>query len=351
MKRSLLLFTAILILLCAKAQAQSGFDQLIKSTPGDASKLINAYSDPLFKELGFGLNTGWNNTAKSKGLLHFDLRITATAPFAPSSAKSFDVTQIGLSYHVKPATANTISPTFIGNGSAGPSLNVYDDNGNKVSSFNMPGGQINVVPTPQIQLTIGIIKNTDVSIRAIPKTTVSSDVGTVSMFGFGLKHDIVQDFGTAGKLIPFDLALAFGYSRLNYNKSLNVQPESGAQPVNAQQSTDFTNQRIDGHLNSFMLQAILSKQILFFTPYVSVAYNTATTNVGLLGNYPITTNATITGPKYTSYTNPVTIDQKSVNGVRGEVGFQLSLAVFKIYGSYGIAQQYNLINAGIGLGF
>ncbi len=340
------------MLLCAKAQAQNGFDQLIKATPGDATKLINAYSEPLFKELGFGLNTGWNNTAKSKGLLHFDLRITATAPFAPLSDKSFDVTQIGLSNHVKPQSAsNTVSPTFIGNGSAGPALNIYDDNGNKVSSFNMPGGQINVVPTPQIQLTVGVIKNTDVSIRAIPKTTVSSDVGTVSMFGFGLKHDIVQDFGKAGKLIPFDLAVAFGYSRLNYNKSLNVQPESGAQPINNQQSTDFSNQQIDGHLNSFMVEGILSKQILFFTPYVAVAYNSATTDIGLLGNYPITTNTTVAGPRYTSYANPVNINQKSVNGVRGEVGFQLSLAIIKIYASYGIAQQYNLINGGIGLSF
>lgn len=351
MKKAFYLPAILLICLCADVQAQSGFDQLIKATPGDATKLVNAYSDPLFKEIGFGLNTGWNNTAKAKGFLHFDLRITATAPFAPSSAKSFDVAQIGLSNHVRAATANTVTPTFVGSGSTGPALNIYDDNGTKISSFDMPGGQINVVPTPQIQLTVGLLKNTDLSVRAIPKTTVSSDVGTVSMFGFGLKHNIVQDFGTPGKLIPFDLAVALGYSRLNYNKSLNVQPESGAQPLNAQQSSDFSNQRIDGHLNSFMLQAILSKQILFFTPYVSLIYNSANTNVGLLGNYPITTNSTITGPKYITYANPVTIDQKSVNGVRGEIGFQLSLAIFKIYASYSIAQQYNLLNGGIGFGF
>ena len=39
------------------------------------------------------------------------------------------------------------------------------------------------------------------------------------MIGIGIKHDIIQDFvgKKADKLIPFDLAIAFGYSRLNMN--------------------------------------------------------------------------------------------------------------------------------------
>ncbi len=39
----------------------------------------------LFKGFGNGLNGGWTNTAKTKKLLHFELRITATGAFTPAS--------------------------------------------------------------------------------------------------------------------------------------------------------------------------------------------------------------------------------------------------------------------------
>ncbi|OKS85297.1 hypothetical protein RG47T_0741 [Mucilaginibacter polytrichastri] len=337
-------------------KAQSGFEQLIKSGPADATKLVDAYGKPLFKGLGLGMNSGWTNTAQTNGLLHFDLRITGTAVFVPQSDKSFDVTRIGLSNSIRPDnTANTIAPTFSGNTkNNGPLMNIYDNNGNKVSSFNLPSGQLaSVVPAPQLQLTVGLIKNTDVTVRAIPKVKVSDDIGSVSMIGFGIKHNIIQDFaGEAGHLIPFDLALAFNYNRLNYNKSLSVKPESGAVPADTQQSTDFSNQAIEGHINSFLFEAIFSKQILFFTPYIAAGYNTAKTDVSLVGNYPITSNTipVVNQKFYTTYANPVTINERNVNGISGEIGFQLKLPIFRFYASYGVAASYSMVNAGIGFG-
>lgn len=337
-------------------KAQSGFDQLIKSGPADATKLTDAYAKPLFKGLGLGTNSGWTNTAQTLGLLHFDVRFTATAAFAPSSDQSFNVTQIGLSNSVRPNNPNdVIAPTFSGNTKAnGPLMNIYDDNGNKVSSFTMPSGQLkSVIPTPQLQVTVGLIHNTDVTLRALPKVNVSDDIGSVSMIGFGIKHNIMGDiFGSrTEKLIPFDLALAFNYNRLNYNKNLNVQPESGALPADAQQSNDFSNQHITGHLNSFLFEAIISKQILFFTPYLAVGYNTSKTNVALEGNYPITSGSILNQKFYTTYSNPVNIDERSINGVRADIGFQIKLPVVRFYASYGLAESYSMVNAGIGLGF
>ncbi|MCJ8210104.1 hypothetical protein MUY27_10320 [Mucilaginibacter sp. RS28] len=337
------------------AKAQSGFDQLIKSSPADATKLIDAYAEPLFKGIGYGLNSGWTNTAKAKGLARFDLRITASMAFAPDKDKSFDVTKIGLSNHLRPASAsNTISPTFAGSKNDGPVMNIYDDNGNKVGSYTMPGGQLSFVPTPQLQLTAGIIKNTDLTLRAIPKVKPSEDVGSVSMIGFGFKHNIMRDFvgKRAERLIPFDLAVLFGYTHLNYEKSLNVRPESGAIPSSAGQSSDFSNQFIRGHVNSWMAGAILSKQLAVFTPFVSVAYNSSKTDVGLIGNYPITTSVSVgnfSQKFYTTYKDPVTINKKNVNNVRADIGFQLNLAFFRIFASYGLA-EYKTVNGGIGFG-
>jgi hypothetical protein len=348
------LAAAILIFMASGVKAQNGFSALIKAGPADATKLVNAYGEPLFKGIGTGLNSGWYNSAQPKKLLHFDLRISVSASMVPTSDQTFDVTKIGLSNNVRPADASqVIAPTFGGDkNTQGPLLNIYDDNGTKVGSFNTPAGKLSFVPAPQVQLTVGLIKNTDLTIRAVPKVSFGSDGASVSMIGFGIRHDIIQDFAgkTADKLIPFDLAIALGYSHLNMNIPLTVNPDNGAQPKDSQQSTDFSNQHINGTFNNFMIQAILSKKLLFFTPFLAVGYNTTHTSAGAIGNFPITTGGNINNATYTTYTNPINIDETSVNGFRADLGFQLTLGFFRIYASYSAA-QYSSVNGGIGFGF
>jgi hypothetical protein len=213
----------------------------------------------------------------------------------------------------------------------------------------MPKGQTSTIPAPNFQLTVGLVGNTDLTIRTTPKISLGSDVGSVSMIGFGLKHNIMQDFAKQVPK-PFDLAIAFGYNRLNLTKTLSVKPESGAVPLNASQSSDFSNQRIEGHFSGFTAQAILSKKLLAFTPFIAVAYNTGKTAIGAYGNYPITSNA-IAGQKiYTSFKDPVYISETSVSGMRADIGFQLNLGFFRFYGSYSAA-KYSSVNTGIGFGF
>jgi hypothetical protein len=350
-----LLIIAIILFTAFRSSAQSVFSDLIKSGPGDATKLLNAYAQPLFKGFGNGMNSNWNNTAKTKKLLHFDLRISATGAFVPSSDKSFDVTKIGLSDHVGPKDpTQTITPTFAGdkNGTP-PTLNFYDDNHQKVSEFQMPSGKLSIIPSPQVQLTIGLPKNTDITLRGMPQINFGSDVGSVSMIGIGIKHNIIQDFvgKRADRIIPFDLAIALAYSRLNMSVPLDVQPDEGAQPENAQQSTDFSNQHFEGHFNSFLAQAIISKKLVFFTPFLAIGYSTANANVAAVGNYPITTGATLLAqPTYTSFRNPINIKENTVSGMRADLGFQLDLAVFRLYASYSLA-KYQSVSAGIGFGF
>jgi hypothetical protein len=333
-------------------KAQDSFSGLIKSSPGDATKLLNAYALPLFKGLGVDQNAGWTNTAKTKKLLRFDIRITASGSFVSNDDKTFDVTKIGLSDHVRPDDPNeTIAPTFGGPKTTGPLLDIYNDNGTKVGSFNTPKGLISIIPAPQIQATVGIFNNTDLTLRGIPNINVGNNVGSISMIGFGLKHDIMQDIigKTVDKLVPFDLAIVLGYSRLNLTRPLTVNPDEGATPENGQQSTDFSNQHFEGHFNSFIGQVVISKKLLFFTPFLAVGYNTTHANVTAVGNYPVTTGGTILTPTYTTFTNPVTINEGVISGARADVGFQLNLGFFRIYASYSQA-QYKSVNGGIGFG-
>ncbi|UEG51757.1 hypothetical protein LLH06_12365 [Mucilaginibacter daejeonensis] len=350
MKKPLLPLIMVLSLGLYQAKAQDGVSQLLRTAPDDATKLLNAYADPLFKGLGTGINNGWANTAKSKGLLHFELRVSASGTFTPTGDKSFDVTQLGLSNNVRLAPGSpSTSPTFGGNSGATPAkLDLYSNNGNKVDQFTLPGRITPITPAPQVQLTLGLIHNTDVTIRYIPKVKLGSDnIGKLGLIGFGLKHNIMEDIfgGIGGKLVPFDLAIAAGYTRLNYELPLEVRPSSGKVPdASSVGRTDFSDQRLEGHFNGFNLQAIISKKLVFFTPFAAVGYNTTRANVALAGNFPVT-NGLAT---YTVYTDPITIKRNAINAFKVDAGFQLDLAIFKFYASGSLA-KYKSVTAGIGL--
>jgi hypothetical protein len=327
-----------------KSSAQDGFDDLIRSNAADATILFTNYANPLFKGFGTGLNSGWNNTAATKKLLHFDLRITANGAFVPTTDKSFDVTKVGLT-RITPANPNdVIAPTFGGNETEGPLMNVKDGAGQTLSSFRMPKGISNIIPAPTVQLTVGLVQNTDLTLRITPDIKLGDEAGTVSMFGFGVKHNIIKDFVKAS---PFDLAVAVNYSRINYSKTLDVANEDGT-------SNAANNQRVDAKFSGVNVQAILSKKLLFFTPFVAVAYQSAKTDFGVLGKYVVRSGGG-PGPNgiiytYSTLTDPVNISQNSLAGLRTDVGFQLNLAVFRIYAS-GSLGQYKSVNGGIGLGF
>jgi hypothetical protein len=357
MRKPYLLFIILLLIVSTfNARAQSGFSDIIKVSPSDATKLIQAYGDPLFKGFGAGMNSGWTNTAKVKKLLRFDFRVSASAAFTPASDKSFDLSKLGLSNALTPADPNqTITPTITGERATdGPVLNINDAQGHKISSFNMPSGKLPVIPAPQLQLTIGLLQNTDFTIRAIPSIKVSNDVGSVSMIGFGLKHDLTQYiFGPAKKIVPFDLSMLFAYSRLNLNDDLDVQPDAGsAHDANdPNQNTDFSTQRTNAHFTSFVAQAIISKKLAVFTPFLAVGYNTASASLAAMGNYPVITGINEgTGQEtYSVYTNPVNIHETTISGMRADIGFQLDVGVH-IFASASLA-QYTSVNAGLGFGF
>jgi len=356
MKRSFYTCVFILLILASstKTKAQDGFSEILKAAPGDATLLLNAYANPLFRGLGTGINNGWTNTAKTHGLLHFELRVSASVLTAPSSDKSFDVTKLGLSNNVRLAAGSpAIAPTFIGSDIANtPTLELYGRSplGTDVvvETFKLPKRQIPAAYAPQLQLTVGLVKNTDVTLRVIPRTKVSDDIGSAGMFGFGVKHEIMPDIlGDAGSAaIPFNLAIAAGYTRLSYKNELEVRPAAGKVPEpNSATRTDFSTQRLDGKVSGVNVQAIVSKKIMFFTPFAAIGYNTAQTNVGLLGNYPVTSGQTT----YTVYTDPVKLSN-NINNFKFDAGFQLDLSVLKIYAS-GSLGTYKSVTGGIGLGF
>ncbi len=333
--------------------AQGDVSELIKSSPADATKLASAYLKPLFKGFGIGLNSGWNNSAHSKNLLRFDLRLGATGAIVPQKDELFDVTKIGLSNNIRPANPSQVTtPTLAGSTNSNTQMTVYDNSNRPVETFTLPQGTgLNLIPAPQLQGTIGLSRGIDFTLRAMPKINLGDDIGSIGMVGGGVKVEVLPLIsGTVDKLFPIDLALAVGYTQFNYNLPLEVNAPSGAQPASPGQSQDFSNQRIDAKFSGINTEAIISKRFLVFTPFLSLGYNTSKTDVGLKGNYPIVSGVNMLGQRtYTVFTDPVNINQTDIKGFRTNLGFQLNLAFFRLYGSYSRA-EYNSFNGGIGFG-
>lgn len=326
--------------------AQNGVAELAQVGP-DATKLANAYLSPIFKGFGIGLNSGWANTAHSKNLGRFDLRIGLTGAIVPQKDETFDVSSLGLSNRIQLADANNnISPTAAGSKDMGPEIIIKNNSGNEVKRINLPqGANIPLIPAPQLQATVGLIKGIDVSLRAIPEIKMG-DVGSINMIGGGVKVELLPLIAgkTAGKLLPFDLALALGYTQFSYNKDLDYDSPDGVSVED--------NQKIEAKISGLNTQMILSKKLLVFTPFIALGYNTSKTSGGLKGDYRVITGSVpITNmPVYSTVTDPVTLDKKNFSSYRSDIGFQLNLAVIRFYASYS-ASEYNSFNAGIGLGF
>ncbi len=331
--KQLIVFSALLLPLNLLAQDDLG--DLFKSSPQDATKLVDAYMSPLFKGFGAGLISGWNNSAKTKGTLKFDLRVSVSAAIVPTADKTYNTNTLGLTT-IKPAAgSNGIGPTAFGDDNVGAKMEIYTSGGTATGqTFNLPQGTgLNVVPSPQVQLTVGLPKNIDVSLRYVPGIKLGSDFGKFDQFGVGAKVELLPLLmGNKDKLLPFDLAVALGFTNTTYTKPLDIN------------NGKYKDQEVEVKFKGFNAEAIISKKILFFTPFASVGYHSSNSSLNAFGTYDFQTAAGTA-----TFTNPISIKHDDLSGLKASLGFQLNLAFLRLYGSYTQA-DYSYFNGGIGFG-
>jgi hypothetical protein len=339
-------FTIFFISLSFGSFAQNNFTDIVKTNLTDATKLGQAYLNPLFKGVGIGLNSGWYNSAKAKNLGKFDVRFVATASFAPQEDKSFNINNLGLTNTRPTDPSQLIAPSVIGQNVNGPSITFKDNNGKDIGSFVLPSGSgINIIPTPQLQVTVGVIKNTDVSVRFTPKVG-NYELGKMQVLGIGAKHEITSLLfpGKIGKLVPIDVAVAVAYNQIKFEKDFE-----GKDQLDESNSGKNLNQRIAGKFSGVTADLIISKKLSVFTPFASISYNSSKTDLGLLGDYVVNDPTSFPLTTYKTLTDPVKYKQTDISGLRGNVGFELRLAFFRLYAAYSLA-EYQAVTAGIGFG-
>ena len=78
------------------------------------------------------------------------------------------------------------------------------------------------MPVPTAQIGIGLPFGTELKVRFIPKISIKD--GDISLWGVGLVHSIMQ-YLPGNKLLPFDVSLFGGYTKLEGNVPLSLKPD------------------------------------------------------------------------------------------------------------------------------
>lgn len=317
----------------------------------DASLLAKNYLDPAAKGLMYSMNGGWFTTAKTHSVLGFDITINANASFVPSSAQMFAFNPVDYRFLSLPNGEKSL-PTVMSENDLETQVDIsipVGDGTYKVASFQMPGGiakdlPLNAVPTPMVQVGVGLPFNTDIKARFVPKLTFDDSVDA-SLIGFGLQHSLSQYFKPMDNL-PLNVSVlaAFTNMKVVYNMD-DEDPNDNVQITNA--ATEFK-------MNSWTVQALASLDFKIVTVYGSVGYNAGKSTAKMKGEYTLTydivdENDVYYGTVEDSIKDPVNIDFEST-GVRATLGARLNLGVFKIFADYTL-QEYNTASAGIAFSF
>jgi hypothetical protein len=333
----------------------SQFDNVdfLRSGATDGLKIVEAYISPWANAFGAGLNGGWYNTAKPHKLGGFDITTSFNLGFVPSSATTFDVTKIGLTQ----LTGTGIAPTAAGPDNEGPSLSLTEPlSGITLASFQTPPGtKWKIMPVPTAQIGVGLPLGSELKFRYIPKINIGD--GDISLWGIGLVHSVMQ-YLPGNKLLPFDVSLFGGYTKLQGNVPLDLKPNETS-PTNYSTyniATSFNDQKMSASVTALNIGVIGSLNLPVITFYGGLGYSKTKTSIELLGNYPLPTvnpAISLTEAVYEDagvLKNFPAMEIENFSGVRANIGFRLKFAVVTIHADYTKA-QYNVVSTGLGISF
>ena len=364
------IFVALALLICGyttSLKAQNEITNIFKSGLTDLNTVANSYLKPAGNSLAAGLGSNWYNTAAVHKTWGFDLTIGGSVVMAPQSERTFDLT--GLTNLQPTVTGTTSAPTFAGKGS-GVGLTLFQPDklsdgtanplkGQQIVSFTTPKGISKYIPAPTVQFTIGLPFINDLSIRWMPKVKASD--ADVSLIGIGIKHNFKQ-WIPGFKVFPFDASVLVAYTHLDANyyfpTSAQITPDKlvggglGYVP-DPNYSGNYSTQSLKINAKAFTTGLVISKTLLFFTPYLGVGIVKTNFDAVMAGDYPTLGNPVLSGGVYKMQIKRM-VDPVKVTGSEtmpnATFGFRLKFALLSVHAQY-VAQKYATASAGFGFTF
>lgn len=350
LKTTGLIITGLLLFSSVTFSQIDNFDFLRTSTE-DATKLLQAYMSPWTKAFGAGLNGGWYNTAKPHKPLGFDLTISVNAGIVPESEGSYNISSLNLAN----VSGSGIAPTIAGENEPGPQLQFMDPtHTHTLATFNAPEGTgYRYIPVPTLQLGLGLPLGSEVKVRYIP--TINIQDGDIGLWGVGLMHNLTQ-YLPGDKLLPFDVSVFGGYTKLEGNVPINIEPQPGI-TQNYSPAVSWDNQMMNVDVTAVTVSAIASLNLPVVTFYGGLGYSKTNTTLKLNGNFPtpVLVASPAPGPEYNNsgIKNGASFGEMATNdfsGLRANIGLRIKLAIITIHADYTRA-QYNVLSTGLGFSF
>lgn len=317
MKKILSFISSIMIVSFSYAQT-SQITSILAADVIQGEKLIESYFTPMAESFGANLNSGWFNTAKPHSLGGFDLTFTINTVIIPNSSKTYKIKdKFGGVFISEKEEAYTI----FGN-SQTTEITYQNSNSGLSATFDMPGGyKLPILPLPMVQAGIGLIKNTAVDVRYIPKLNIGNEIN-VNLLGFGIKHDLLQWIAAFGDAIPMSLSLQAGHT------SLSTELE-------------ISNQDISLTTKTTTINLIASKKLSILTGYAGIGYNSSSTTFAANANFNFDN---------VGFKEAVEIKFASDKNVRANVGLRLNITLITIQADYTFS-EYPTATLGLGISF
>jgi hypothetical protein len=345
--KKLLFSIGILASVPCSLYSGNDFTDIFKAGASDIQALAKGYLQPLCYGVAGGLGTNWYNTAETHKLFGFDLTIGASGLMVPVSDQTYNLSGL---QRLQSVNGVTSIPTFGGKGD-GAQLKLVSNQGTELTRFNTPKGVTKVIPSANLQVTLGLPFDNDLSVRYIPN--IEKENGKVGLWGIGLKSNM-KKWTPIFKIIPLDVAFMLGYTQANVTYAFDntITPaELTNQPYEEENpNASYANQGMKIKAGSLMANIIVSKKLLFFTPYCGVGLTSNKFDFNFTGNFPVlgdvnTSNGKV---KVKTLTDPVPLHYTAI-WPGATIGFRIKvLCIIALHAQYTF-QKYSTASVGFGL--
>ena len=305
------------------------FDQ--QGAEADVNRYLEGYFNPALVGIGYGVSSGWFNTAESHKPWGFDLTFTITAAFVPEDERSFsmaDASTFTSSPEVVPNIAGaSIAPTFDVNPGGIAQIDGLEGLGDYMEDVI----GIVAIPTPMVQAGLGLPKGIELKGRFIPRVKTSGmDMQT---WGIGAMVNIKQ-FIPPLKLAPFDLSAFAGFQQMSFNTTVGAT------------NTRVQNGMADMGFRTLTFQGIISKKMSVLTVYGAAGVSNTNLFLDILGEFDVDDDGDFETDTSLDVADPLSM-QVALTGPRFNAGFRLKMAVVTLHADYAI-QKYHTLTVGLG---
>ncbi|MEX0981783.1 MAG: DUF6588 family protein [Bacteroidales bacterium] len=361
-KIKVLAVASVLFVSTLPLQAQLSSLEFLYGQTSDARILLENYLRPYANIMGANLNSGWYNTAKPHKLGGFDITATFSIAYAPTSALTYDLDNLGLNASVEGATP--IAPTAAGSMDVRPELvfskEVYNPVTDVAENYELArvthpdGVGLDFLPLPMAQATIGLFKGTDLTLRYVPELRIG-EYGRIGLFGIGGRHSVSQWIPVLNKLKFLNIAVQGGYTKVTTAAQLNMEPVAEVPVPN---SPNWDDQFLNMDISGWTLNLIASQSIPVITVYEGIGYSSSLVDFAMLGHYPINAIVTTEGDDFGKTTYIIEKDPipegdmriENFKNLRLNAGVRIKLALLTIHYDF-TRTLYSTHTVGVGISF